>query len=109
MTERVVLSVIADGVRRVVFACPGCGFDHALPIEPRQTPGPAWGWNGSHEHPTLTPSILMRTENRAGPVVCHSFVREGRIEFLGDCTHALADQTVDLPEVSDELRDMWGE
>lgn len=29
--------------------------------------------------------------------VCHSFVRAGRIEFLGDCTHALAGQTVPLP------------
>jgi hypothetical protein len=30
--------------------------------------------------------------------VCHSFVTDGRIQFLGDCTHALAGQTVDLPE-----------
>lgn len=29
--------------------------------------------------------------------VCHSFVTDGRIQFLGDCTHALAGQTVDLP------------
>ena len=30
--------------------------------------------------------------------VCHSFVTDGRIQFLADCTHALAGQTVDLPE-----------
>ena len=30
--------------------------------------------------------------------VCHSFVTDGRIQFLGDCTHSLAGQTVDLPE-----------
>ena len=30
---------------------------------------------------------------------CHSFVREGRIEFLGDCTHAMVGQTVDLPDI----------
>ena len=29
---------------------------------------------------------------------CHSFVRSGRIEFLSDSTHALAGQTVDLPD-----------
>jgi hypothetical protein len=29
--------------------------------------------------------------------VCHSFVVDGRIQFLGDCTHHLAGQTVDLP------------
>ena len=32
------------------------------------------------------------------PLVCHSFVRNGRIEFLGDCTHGLAGKTVDLPK-----------
>lgn len=34
--------------------------------------------------------------------VCHSFVTEGRIQFLGDCTHALANQTVDLPDWTEE-------
>ncbi|MCZ4340562.1 hypothetical protein O4H52_03015 [Sphingomonadaceae bacterium G21617-S1] len=35
--------------------------------------------------------------HRAPPAVCHSFVRNGQIEFLSDCTHALAGQTVPLP------------
>ena len=30
--------------------------------------------------------------------VCHSFVTDGRIQFLGDCTHKLAGQTVNIPE-----------
>jgi len=34
---------------------------------------------------------------------CHSFVRDGRIEFLSDCTHALKGQTVDLPDLPDWL------
>lgn len=29
--------------------------------------------------------------------VCHSFVTDGCIQYLGDCTHRLAGQTVDLP------------
>ena len=28
--------------------------------------------------------------------VCHSFVTDGKIQFLGDCTHELAGQTVEL-------------
>jgi len=32
------------------------------------------------------------------PSVCHSFVTDGRIQFLTDCTHALAGQTVDIPD-----------
>ena len=34
--------------------------------------------------------------------VCHSFVTNGRIQYLGDCTHKLAGQTVDLPDWEDE-------
>jgi hypothetical protein len=85
--------------------CPGCDASHVLP-----TAGPrAWGFNGSLERPTFTPSILCRYHawndaTEAHDVlesVCHSFVRDGRIEFLSDCTHPLAGQTVDLPEVKD--------
>lgn len=32
------------------------------------------------------------------PFVCHSFVVDGRIQFLGDCTHELVDKTVDIPD-----------
>lgn len=35
------------------------------------------------------------------PQVCHSYVTNGRIQYLGDCTHELAGQTVDLPELVD--------
>lgn len=64
--------------------------------------------------PTFSPSILVtgvhrltqeerETLQQGGkvtprPLVCHSFVRDGRIEFLSDCSHALVGQTVDLPE-----------
>lgn len=85
------------------FDCPGCEEPHVVP-----TTGPrAWGWNGSYELPTLTPSILVRwkASDPSDPAavaleqVCHSFVRDGKIQFLGDCTHKLANQTVDLPEL----------
>jgi len=29
--------------------------------------------------------------------ICHSFVTDGQIQFLGDCTHKLAGRTVPLP------------
>lgn len=32
--------------------------------------------------------------------VCHSFVTDGHIQFLGDCTHALAGKMVPLTEVT---------
>lgn len=73
-------------------------------------PGPRWGWNGDMDRPTFTPSVLVRWsepsnapeefDNPAKDVkkVCHSFVTDGRIQFLSDSTHALAGQTVDIPD-----------
>ena len=55
-------------------------------------------FNGDVLAPTLSPSLLQsRTEGEDHvPYVCHSFVVDGRIQFLGDCTHPLANQTVEL-------------
>ncbi len=91
MSARAELST--DGT--ILWECPGCRGFHGVP-----TTGPkAWGFNGDLERPTLTPSVLIRTGDENGPSVCHCFVRDGRIEFLADCTHDHAGRTVDLPEV----------
>lgn len=108
---------------RVAFHCPGCGEAHQVGVEAPATV--KWGFNGNGDAPTFTPSILVRSVRIDGGdaeieriidsyklpeereamladkrinVVCHSFVTDGRIQFLGDCTHALAGQTVDLPD-----------
>lgn len=90
---------------RLAFRCPGC--DEAHHIQVGEGPGPRWGWNGDVDRPTFTPSVLVTSPANpdAGPGFeewlterrCHSFVTDGRIQFLGDCTHALQGQTVDLP------------
>lgn len=90
-----------------------------LPCEPQEathveisTPGPiptrllpvggsGWTWNGDLERPTFRPSILSRTADASGEIRCHSYVTDGRIEFLGDCSHELAGQTVDLLNVDE--------
>ncbi|TAA42479.1 DUF6527 family protein [Pseudoxanthomonas winnipegensis] len=85
------------GDRQLVsFKCPGCGLHHTLSVGPSDRP--RWDWNGSMERPTFSPSILASMPWGQGkvPKVCHSFVRDGQIEFLGDCTHALAGKTVAL-------------
>lgn len=100
----------------LMFWCPGCNEAHQ--IKHGTGTGPRWGWNGDVEKPVFTPSVLvtgtqwptddeharlMRGEHVAPrPMVCHSFVgcngaAPGQITFLGDCTHALAGKTVDLP------------
>ncbi|WP_259106184.1 hypothetical protein [Pseudomonas sp. JUb42] len=35
--------------------------------------------------------------NRFGKI-CHSFVTDGRIQYLGDCTHGLDGQAAEVPE-----------
>lgn len=106
-----------DGIRSMMFDCPGCGLLHHVRVEGSGVP--VWTWNGDMERPTFSPSVLVTWDQGDPPVtaenyeeykknpwpqtkvhkVCHSFVRDGRIQFLGDCTHALAGQTVDLPEI----------
>lgn len=112
-------SVTSTGGIRLMFWCPGCEERHVVSVGEGE--GPRWGYNGDPEAPTLTPSILIRSGHHASGwkegddcwctwreknsntlgfscSVCHSFVTNGRILFLQDCTHALAGQTVDLPD-----------
>lgn len=98
------------------FYCPGCEENHVVTTK--------WGFNGSLEKPTFTPSILVQgghfipghagdcwcTYNAAHSdnpssfrcKQCHSYVTDGHIRFLNDCSHALAGQTVDLPELEEQ-------
>lgn len=81
----------SDGL--LCWHCPGCDGGHCVPVT-----GPnAWTWNGERQKPTLTPSVLVN-RGRANPTahICHVFITEGRIQFLGDCTHGLAGKTVEM-------------
>lgn len=104
------------GECHLAFWCPGCKEIHVISI------CNAWKWNGDAERPTFTPSILVKTGHyltthkngdacwctfaKEHPTVsapkctlCHSFITDGKIQFLGDCTHDLVGQTVDLPDI----------
>jgi hypothetical protein len=78
------------------FWCPGCNHLHRCPVSGSK----AWGFNGDLEKPTLNPSVLV-TWKSGDPDYpdqrCHSFVRDGRIQFLSDCTHEHAGNTLDIP------------
>lgn len=82
----------------LAFHCPGCGSDHSIRTVNAKGPGPTWDWNGSIERPTFNPSVRV-----SGGGVCHFFVRNGRIEYCPDSTHALKAQTVDLPDWEDKM------
>jgi hypothetical protein len=81
--------------------CPACGYGHLFRTAPHKDL-PVWSFNGDRDRPTFSPSMLVNARTHvANPnaILCHSFVREGRIEFLSDCSHSMAGQTVDLPDV----------
>lgn len=52
-------------------------------------------FNGDMEKPTLSPSLLVSWSDRT-QYCCHSYVQDGTIRFLDDCTHGMKGQTVEL-------------
>jgi hypothetical protein len=107
------------------FYCPGCKEIHSV-----RTIGKAglWSFNDSEDRPTFQPSILVKSGHYFNPdhcwcsfykkpennipnekqfkcYICHSYITDGNIQFLEDCSHELAGKTVHLPEFggSDEL------
>jgi hypothetical protein len=101
------LRSVAGGL--LSFFCPACNDVHTVRIGDH-----GWSYNGDPYAPTFSPSIKCSyphpegySNKRPAPVgwqgkevvdICHSFVEEGRIRYLDDCTHAFAGKTVDLPE-----------
>lgn len=108
------------GGTRFMFWCPGCQDTHYFSVGIAGQP--SWNFDGNRDRPTISPSLLTRTghycahhkpgddcwcsyEARYGKkppfacYQCHLFLKDGRLQFLADCTHALAGQTVDLPDL----------
>lgn len=102
----------------LAFWCPGCKSAHAIRHGPGS--GPRWMWNGSVDMPTFTPSVKVTSGHHTPQwkpgdpcwctyraedpeddpdfkcTICHTFVTDGKIQFLGDCTHDLAGKTVGM-------------
>lgn len=103
------------GKRGVHYWCQGCRTPHMVVIDGHG----AWGFNGDYEKPTFTPSVLTTgtkyeidadgeadtsrpVRDRNGTLVklvCHTFVKDGMVQFLDDCGHEFAGQTLPLPHL----------
>lgn len=90
----------------LMFVCPGCkefggsGL-HMIPVN-NSIKEPSWNWDGNLLLPTLEPSILTGKDTKN---ICHSYLRVGEFEYLGDCTHSLVGQHVPMPDLPDWVID----
>jgi len=121
-TDMKVVCTRAGAERYLSFWCPGCQEIHFVRIEGVNP----WSFDGNRRAPTISPSVKVESGHyvpghrgdcwcnynarhpRASPFECkrcHSFVERGEIRFLSDCTHALAGQTVPLPDVPSAWRE----
>jgi hypothetical protein len=82
------------------FFCPGCEHYHIFDNR--------WLFNNDYDKPTLGPqpgkshSYLTWWPENGVEKRCHSYITDGKIHFLTDCTHKLAGQLVNLPELEKE-------
>ena len=96
MAKLYVISNPIEGSPDYYFDCPGCKCSHG--IWTTRENHPKWEFNNDINLPTFNPSILVQF-GPDGKYKCHSFVNDGFIQFLNDCTHELVGQIVELPEV----------
>jgi hypothetical protein len=102
---------MADVLKRVrdsdivTFWCPGCEEYHQISTT-------KWEFNGDFEKPTFSPSYLTWLDPNPEANVerkpewekfrlgfrCHSYIKDGVIQYLSDCTHKLAGKNVSMIE-----------
>lgn len=102
-----VIKQVRPGV--YMFFCKGCGYDHYIWTKAEEKGKPEWKFNEDLDKPTFTPSVHITTGSFAQkgfvdppeipPTRCHFFITNGMIRYLGDCTHNLKNQTIQLENI----------
>ena len=80
------------------FWCPACNEIHQVWTSVEDGVAP-WDYNYNMDKPTFSPSIKVEYHGADCETICHSFVRDGNIQFLTDCTHNFAGKMVELPNI----------
>lgn len=81
------------------FWCEGCECYHGVWTTSANSNKAIWLFNGDMVKPTFNPSILVRFPYKDKMNICHSYVKEGKIQYLSDCTHKLASKTIELKDL----------
>ena len=91
-------NVESMGVGVFEFYCQGCECFHN--VWTNKNEAPCWNFNGDVNFPTISPSILVTRPLPVKPEICHSFINNGKIQYLSDCSHSLKGQTIDLTDLA---------
>lgn len=79
------------------FWCGGCGMHHVIRTD--ENIKSHHKFNNNIEHPTIEPSIKVEIPHPEGNHICHSYITNGIIKYLNDCTHHLKGKELDLPNI----------
>jgi hypothetical protein len=83
-----------EGRRQFHYFCKGCNEIHAFSLKSEEG---NHTFNMDLNNPTVNPSLLQNFGGQSK--ICHSYIRNGEIQYLGDCQHELAGKTIQLPEI----------
>lgn len=119
------VQVAPEKATHVVLRLPGPSGRMLLPVMLKGTREGTgnWTWNGDSDNPTLKPSVLTQSghfdpsfksedscwckyykaHQDEAPVFhcfrCHTWINDGKVQFLDDCSHEFKGQTLELLEV----------
>jgi uncharacterized protein DUF6527 len=89
----------------IMHWCPACSTLHGFAVKQPFRNGAHWTFNGDTSTPTFMPSMNISVGAYVDDAEthreerCHYFLRNGIIEYLNDCTHAMRGQHVPLPGI----------
>jgi hypothetical protein len=91
-------------VPTIAHWCPACASLHDFAVEEPFRNGARWTFDGNQDSPAFAPSmnISWGPNSRGQTSRCHYFLTGGQLQYLSDCTHRLAGQTVPLPDIPPE-------
>jgi hypothetical protein len=84
-----------------LFYCPACECAHRIQSDKTKTP--CWEFNNDLDNPTVSPSIRVRhySNKLKKKLNCHTFVKNGQIQYCSDCNHKFKNKTVEIPDWED--------